>query len=260
MQNVSTRQLLEIWLNVSYGANVYEVLYNDTWSILHRVNDLHSAFLDDNIDGILTTIWWLNANTILNYIDYELISNNPKVLCGYSDITCLLNAIYAKTWLVTYNWPHFSTFWIEQWNEYTINNFRKCLFDESWFFILPSDEWSNDERYLDQRNRNFIKNKWFISLQAWETEWELIWWNLNTLNLLQGTDYFPLADDWCILFIEDVWYNAELAWLDRNIESILQVKWLEIKWLLIWRFPNENLDLKLLKKILLSKKSLLTYP
>ena len=30
-------------------------------------------------------------------LDYELIKANPKIICGYSDITALNNAIYAQT-------------------------------------------------------------------------------------------------------------------------------------------------------------------
>jgi len=42
-------------------------------------------------------------------LDWDLIARNPKMLCGYSDITALQNAILARTRLTTYTGPHWST-------------------------------------------------------------------------------------------------------------------------------------------------------
>ena len=50
-----------------------------------------------------------NSNTIFEYIDYELIKKNPKILCGYSDITSITNIITAKTGLVTFSGTNFKT-------------------------------------------------------------------------------------------------------------------------------------------------------
>ena len=38
-----------------------------------------------------------NSNNVFEYLDYELIKENPKIICGYSDITSLANVITAKT-------------------------------------------------------------------------------------------------------------------------------------------------------------------
>ena len=37
------------------------------------------------------------ANEIIPYLDYDRIHNSKGVLFGYSDLTCVINAIYAKT-------------------------------------------------------------------------------------------------------------------------------------------------------------------
>ncbi len=50
-------------------------------SIESRVEDIHEAFKDKNIKAILTVIGGFNVNQILEYIDYDLIKNNPKILC-----------------------------------------------------------------------------------------------------------------------------------------------------------------------------------
>lgn len=69
-------------------------------SISSRIDDLHDAFLDKNIHGIFTVIGGYNSDQLLEKIDYDIIKNNPKILCGFSDITALSNAIFAKTGLV----------------------------------------------------------------------------------------------------------------------------------------------------------------
>jgi muramoyltetrapeptide carboxypeptidase len=40
-------------------------------------------------------------------LDFDLIRENPKILMGYSDVTVLNVAIWAKTGLVTFNGPAF---------------------------------------------------------------------------------------------------------------------------------------------------------
>ena len=37
------------------------------------------------------------SNELLPYLDFEVIRNSEKSFYGYSDLTTILNAIYAKT-------------------------------------------------------------------------------------------------------------------------------------------------------------------
>jgi muramoyltetrapeptide carboxypeptidase len=57
-----------------------------------RLADLHDAFADPDVDGILTVVGGFNCNQLLTGIDYNLVAAHPKVLCGFSDITALSNA------------------------------------------------------------------------------------------------------------------------------------------------------------------------
>ncbi len=86
---------------------MFECDLHSSSSIEHRISDLHEAFSHDEVDGILTAIGDFNCNELLPYMDYDLIRQHPKVLCGYSDITALANAITAKCDMVTYSGPHF---------------------------------------------------------------------------------------------------------------------------------------------------------
>ena len=69
-----------------------------------------------------------NSNTTFEYLNYELIKNNPKIICGYSDITSLTNMITAKTGLVTFSGTNFKTIATDETDysyEQIINRFVK---------------------------------------------------------------------------------------------------------------------------------------
>ena len=53
-------------------------------------------FQDDKIDAIVCTRGGYGVLRILDKINYDIIKNHPKILCGYSDITALLLYIYKK--------------------------------------------------------------------------------------------------------------------------------------------------------------------
>jgi muramoyltetrapeptide carboxypeptidase LdcA involved in peptidoglycan recycling len=165
-----------------------------------------------------------NSNQLLKDIDYNLISNNPKVLCGYSDITSLQNAIYAKAGLVTYSGPHFSTFGMLKGFNYTQDQFNKCLFNSDPFLVSPSEVWSDDAWYADQENREFIENLGFKVWNEGEAEGTIIGGNLGTLNLLQGTEFMPSLKD-SILFLEDDEFAGEFTRVDvdRNLQSLIHL-------------------------------------
>lgn len=50
-----------------------------------------------------------NCNSVFDYLDFDAIRENPKIICGYSDPTSLINVIYAKTGLVTFHGPNFKS-------------------------------------------------------------------------------------------------------------------------------------------------------
>jgi len=196
----ATKNLETLGLKVSFGNHINE--YNEFRSatVEHRVEDLHEAFSDKNVKAILTVIGGFNSNELLTQINYDLIKQNPKILCGYSDITALQHAIYAKTGLVTYSGPHYFTFGVNQNTNYTESYFRKCLFEDKPFKVTPAEdvsEWSGSEsRYLSYKN----SGPWAI--RTGKAKGKIIGANLCTLNLLQGTQFMPKIKN-SILFIED---------------------------------------------------------
>jgi muramoyltetrapeptide carboxypeptidase LdcA involved in peptidoglycan recycling len=74
-------------------------------SVLLRCSEIHNAFQDPEVKAIICAIGGLSANELLPYLDYALIKANPKIFCGYSDITLLHHAIFTQTGLQTFYGP-----------------------------------------------------------------------------------------------------------------------------------------------------------
>lgn len=62
-----------------------------------RARALMDFYRDDEIKGIFDISGGDIANGILPYLDYDVIANSAKLFWGYSDLTTVINAIYAKT-------------------------------------------------------------------------------------------------------------------------------------------------------------------
>ena len=256
LQKIAIKRLEELGLKVSFSEHVNEIDEFNSSTIKKRVDDLHEAFKDKSIKLIITVIGGFNSNQLLRYLDYDLIKNNPKILCGYSDITALANAIYAKTGLVTYSGLHFFSFGEKRGFDYSLDYFKKCLFSDESFEVLPSKEWSDDLWANDQENREFMKNDGFWIINEGEASGKIIGGNLCTLQLLHGTEYIPNIKG-SILFLEDD-YEAHVATIDRDIQSIIhQPEFKKVQGIVIGRFQKATkMTKELLTKIIKTKKEL----
>ena len=223
-KEIATKRLEDLGLKVTFGKHVLE--YDEDYmctNVEARAEDLNDAFRDTNVKAILTVIGGFNSNQILKYIDFDMIKENPKIFCGFSDITILSNSIYAKTGIVTYSGPHYSSFGMQKgFMEYEMEYFKKMFFDDKEIEIESSKEWSDDAWFLDQENRDFIKNDGMFVINEGEATGRIVGGNLCTLNLLQGTEYMPNIED-TILFIEDdeITGKAFLTEFDRDLVSLI---------------------------------------
>lgn len=232
-------------------------------SVKSRVDDLHEAFCDRNVKAVFSVIGGFNSNQILKYLDYDLIKNNPKILCGYSDITALADAITAKTGLITYSGLHFSTWGMKKEFQYNLEYFKKCLIDEDEFEVKSSKTWSDDAWYIDQENRDLIANEGFIILNKGKTEGIIYGGNLCTFNLLQGTEFMPDLSN-AILFLEDddlAGKDSDVEF-DRNLQSLIhQPDFKNVKGIVIGRFQKKSvMNLEKLKHIICTKEELKDLP
>lgn len=222
-KKIATERLEALGLKVTFGKYVMEADEDYcAGSKEHRVEDLNEAFRDKNVKAILTVIGGFNSNQILDLIDYEAIKENPKIFCGFSDITALSNSIYAKTGLVTYSGPHYSSFGMLKGFEYSLEYFKKMFFEDEEFEVVSSKEWSDDLWFVDQENREFIPNDGMFVINEGTAEGEIVGGNLCTLNLLQGTNYMPNIEN-KILFLEDDNMAGKIFLMefDRNLQSLI---------------------------------------
>lgn len=259
-REIANKRFADLSLRLSFGKHVEEIDDFASTSIESRIEDLHEAFQDKNVKAILTVIGGFNSNQLLKFIDWDLIKNNPKTFCGYSDITALNNSIYTKTGLVTYSGPHYSSFGQELYLDYTLDYFKKCLLSNDVLEIKPSNDWSDDPWYMDQKNRQLIKNPGWLVINEGQAEGTILGANLCTLNLLQGTEYMPDLKD-SVLFLEDDEESKPHAF-DRDLQSLIHLPGFGgVKGIVIGRFQKASgmTDNKL-KEIIQTKSELKNIP
>jgi muramoyltetrapeptide carboxypeptidase len=226
-------------LRLSFGDHVDERDHFDSASIAARVADLHAAFADPDVAAVMTVIGGFNSNELLPHLDWELIGSNPKVFCGFSDITALSNAILAKTGLVTYSGPHWSTFGMRDHFDQTLQWFAESVFGTNPIDLRPSSTWTDDAWFLDQDDRELMVNDGWWTLQPGEAAGRVVGGNLCTLNLLQGTPFMPTLDGSLLMIEEDFETNpAEFA---RDLTSLLQLPdAIGVRGLIIGRFQRAS--------------------
>lgn len=262
-RQTADQRFADLGLKLSFGRHIEEK--DEFWSssIESRVEDLREAFADKSVKAIITVIGGFNSNQLLKYIDWEIIKNNPKIFCGYSDITILNNAILRKTGLVSYYGPHYSSFGQKLYFDYTFDYFKKCLMSEEPFEIKPSDNWSDDKWFMDQENRGLIKNDGWIVINEGSAEGAIVGGNLCTFNLLQGTEYLPDLDN-SILFLEEDEMAGELAAVefDRNLQSIIHLPQFKfVKGVVIGRFQKASkMTPDKIRNIIKTKQELVRLP
>jgi len=259
-RKIADQRFEKLGLKLSFGKNVDESDDFVSSSINSRIADLHEAFADKKVKAIITVIGGFNSNQLLESIDWDLIRKNPKIFCGYSDITALSNAIFAKTGLVTYSGPHYSSFGQKLYFDYTLEYFKKCLMVEEPFSVDPSKEWSDDHWYLDQDKRQLIKNDGYLIINDGEVKGTILGGNLCTFNLLQGTQYFPDLKG-SILFLEDD-YESKPHTFDRDLQSLIhQPGFAGVKGIVVGRFQKASeMTNNLLVKIIKTKSALKNIP
>ena len=257
------KRFREMGLVLEFAPNTKDENWNElgTGSVKQRADDIMTAFKDKSVKAIFTVLGGFNSNQILAHLDYDVIRQNPKIICGFSDITALLAAIQAKTGLETYYGPHYSSVGMKLGCEYTLDHLQKMLFADAPVEVKPSAEWSDDPWYIDQDKREFIQNKGYWVLHEGKAEGKIVGGNLCTFNLLLGTDMRPAFEKDTILMIED---DAESypAAFDRNLQALChQPDFKNVKGLVIGRFQKgSNMSREMLEFIINNKPELKDTP
>lgn len=243
-REIAAERFAEMGLTVTFGKYATDDNWDEfgTSPIEQRAEDINEAFADKKVKAIFTMIGGFNSNQLLPFLDYELIKKNPKIFCGFSDITALLNGIYAKTGLVTFSGPHYSSFGMRKGFDYTWAHFKKMLLGEGRDVILPSEEWSDDPWFMSQEKREFIKNEGYWQIQGGEAKGILVGGNLGTLVLLNGTSFRPEFKPDTVLFVENCFASGgdDTAFLRELQAMAYQPDFGNVKALLIGRFQKAS--------------------
>ena len=215
--NRAAKLLRSLGLLPVYGKNLKEADRFKSSSVKARLEDLNWAFGDPTIKAVMCVTGGYSANQLLNFIDWKLIKANPKIFCGYSDITILCAAIAQKTGLVTYYGPNLLSLGVRKTINYTSEYLRKVFFVNDWADISPSKRWSDDDLKI-------VRNRGPFVIREGRATGTANGGNLGTVFLLQGTKYFLGYSKNTILFVEDddlvgKWTPQEF---DRRLRSLFQ--------------------------------------
>lgn len=88
-----------------------------------RGEELMNLYKDSSIDAIFDISGGDLSNEVLEYIDFDIIKNNPKPFIGYSDLSVILNSIYSQSGAPSYLYQvrHIVT------NEENLNRFTNFI-------------------------------------------------------------------------------------------------------------------------------------
>lgn len=241
-------------------------------SIEERATDIHSAFSDPEVKGIVCSIGGDHSNQLLKYLDFNLIRNNPKIFVGYSDISVLHYAIYTHAHLRTFYGPCLISEFGEypEVDDYTKKSFEETLMNGTFGEIYSSETWTDE--FLDWfNNENHTKKRTLYPSKGYE------WWKAGrasgnilggcvpSINHVLGTAYW--IDPQNSLFFIDIpegnpWESMSIAAIDSFFADLDNADvFKNITGLIIgrpYRF-SEELDDEL-KKIVLRYTRLYTYP
>ena len=236
--------LESLGLKVTFSKNAFSQSQRGCPTDDEKVEDLQEAFMDENVRCILAAIGGFNSNQMLGKINWQIIKDNPKIFGGFSDITVLNHAILAKTGLVTYAMPNFYCFGLPPENSYSLEYFQRCLFvDQPAELVVQQSETFYDFpwNYDEVSPRQALENDGPRVVQSGSAEGVMIGGNLCSLNLLNGTEYFPKVEGDVILCIEDDSYDSITETFERHVQALMQQPFFrQVKAILVGRFQGES--------------------
>lgn len=161
-----------------------------------RLEDLMNMFKDPEVDGIMCIRGGWGCNRILTDIDYDVIRANPKVFCGFSDITSLHMAFYEKSDLYTFHGPVGKSVW----NSFTTDAFKSIIWNgEQIEYTIPE---SSEDHFV---------------ITEGKAEGILLGGNLSVLVSMIGSEYLPSFEG-AILFLEDI--GESVYRIDRMLTQL----------------------------------------
>ena len=171
---------------VKFSRNLFSNTNGYSSTAKEKAEDINDMFKDEEVKMIWCAKGGENSNSTFEYLDYELIKNNPKIICGYSDITSLTNIITEKTGLVTFSSTNFKTIATDE----TDYSYKEVMNR----FVEGSLEFGKDE-------------SGYVTIKDGQAEGELIGGNLTlTRGLVSGKYSIDFTDK--ILLLEELGFET----------------------------------------------------
>ena len=171
---------------VKFSKNLFSNTNGYSATAKEKAEDINSMFFDKEVKMIWCAKGGENSNTVFEYLDYELIKNNPKIICGYSDITSLTNIITAKTGLVTFSGTNFKTIATDETNY----SYKEAI-----------------KRFVEGKLEIGEAQEEYITIKEGIAEGELIGGNLSLVRgLVEGKYKIDFQDK--ILFLEELGFET----------------------------------------------------
>ncbi len=179
--------LTDLGFKIKEGKTIGQVRWWAAGTPEEVALDINNMFADKNIKAIMAKTGGYSAISVLEYLDYDLISKNIKPYIGMSDVTNFHMAFLTKCSMVGFHMDDV-TFGFGGEQPKLVQEFFKKFLTEAKAVggINPLTKWE----------------QW----RKGQAEGQLIGGNLHLLANLIGTPYFPPKEffDGAILFWEEV--------------------------------------------------------
>jgi muramoyltetrapeptide carboxypeptidase len=198
------RLLTSLGLQPIVGEHVLSIQGFLAGNDRQRLSDLNAFIHDESVRAIFCLTGGYGCLRLLEGIDYDAIAESRKLFIGADDCTCLLNAIYARTGMISLQAPNAD----QVKSEFTYDKLKEALFSSKpleTICALPKDAAPP------------FKGQDFYCAFDGVAEGRLIGGNLTAYTSLLGTDFEPSAQD-SLLFLEDI--NEKNGNLDRWFTSL----------------------------------------
>ncbi len=185
---------------VKYSKNIFSNTNGYSSTAKEKAEDINEMFADKEVKMIWCAKGGNNSNSTFEYLDYELIKKNPKIICGYSDITSITNMITEKTGLVTFSGTNFKTIATDE----TDFSYKQAL-----------------NRFVNGSLELGTENEEYITIQEGKTSGELIGGNLSLIRgMVAGKYSLDFTDK--ILFLEELGFETDPAGTSNNLYYMKQ--------------------------------------
>ncbi len=197
--------LEKLGLNVSVGTYAHNKIGYLAGEDDKRLSDLHRMYEEDSIKAIWSVRGGYGTTRIIKQLNYKMIRKHPKILIGYSDITALSNAIFARSGVVGFHGPLGSS----DFTAYNMDYLQKVLF-EGHVKLTVEIGYANREQTSDAYRQRVIT--------PGKMRGRLAGGNLSLLSAMAGTGLLPDFKD-KIIFIEDI--GEKPYRIDRMLTQLL---------------------------------------